>query len=152
MKIFLVLIVLVGATAASGCATRQESGALIGAVTGAVVGNQVGKGTGRVFATAAGAIIGGIVGSEIGRKLDEEDRRAAMEAEYAALEEEKLGGRHRWENPRSGHHGEVVMQREFNRDGLRCREYEHTIYIDGEPDVLRATSCRAEDGRWRTVG
>ncbi len=151
MKIFSILALVI-ALALAGCASRQESGALIGAVTGAIVGNQVGKGTGRVFATAAGAVIGGIVGSEIGRKLDEEDRRAAMEAEYAALEEEELGRRHEWENPRSGHRGEVVMQREFERDGRRCREYEHKIYIDGEPDILRGQSCRGDDGRWRSVG
>ncbi len=136
----------------AGCASNQESGALIGAVTGAIVGNQVGQGTGRVLATAAGAVVGGVVGSEIGRKMDEADRRRAAAAEYHALEEEPVGTGREWRNPESGHHGEVVVTREFRRDGRLCREYEHTIYIEGEPDVLSGTSCRGDDGRWRAIG
>jgi len=137
---------------AAGCASKEESGALVGAVTGAIVGNQFGDGTGRVLATAAGAVVGGIVGSEIGRKLDEADRRRASAAEYYALEEEDVGGARRWESPDSGHRGKVVVLDEYREDGRLCRDYEHTIYIDGEPDVLKGTSCRGEDGRWRSIG
>jgi len=137
---------------AAGCASNQESGALIGAVTGAIVGNQVGSGTGRAIATAAGAVVGGIVGSEIGRRMDEADRRHAAAAEYYALEEEEVGSSRDWRNPESGHHGEVVVKREYRRDGRLCRDYEHTIYIEGEPDVLTGTSCRGDDGKWRKIG
>jgi len=136
----------------ASCASRQESGAVIGAITGAIVGNQFGEGTGRALATAAGAVVGGIVGSEIGRKLDKADRRRAAAAEYYALEEEDVGSGRRWRNPESGHRGEVVVTREYRRKGRLCRDYEHTIYIDGEPDVLTGTSCRGEDGRWRSIG
>lgn len=136
----------------AGCASKQESGAVIGAVTGAIVGNQIGSGTGRVLATAAGAVVGGIVGSEIGRKLDEADRKRAAAAEYYALEEEEVGGARSWEGPDSGNRGKVVVTREYRRDGRLCRDYEHTIYIEGEPDVLTGTSCRGDDGRWRDIG
>lgn len=136
----------------AGCASNQESGAVIGAVTGAIVGNQFGQGTGRALATAAGAVVGGIVGSEIGRKLDEADRRRAAAAEYYALEEEEVGSSRGWRNPESGHRGEVVITREYRRNGQLCRDYEHTIYIEGEPDVLTGSSCRGEDGRWRSIG
>jgi surface antigen len=137
---------------AAGCASNQDSGAVIGAVTGAIVGNQVGSGTGRVLATAAGAVVGGIVGSEIGRRMDEADRRHAAAAEYYALEEEDVGSSRDWRNPESGHRGEVVVTREFRRNGRLCRDFEHTIYIEGEPDVIRGTSCRGDDGRWREIG
>ncbi len=153
VRIILIFSVAAALTlGASGCASRQESGAVIGAVTGAIVGNQVGSGTGRVLATAAGAVIGGIVGSEIGRSLDEADRQRAAAAEYYALEEERVGGKRRWESPDSGHSGEVVVTREFRRGGRLCREYEHTIYIEGEPDTIRGTSCKDSDGRWREIG
>ncbi len=145
-------LVAVLSVAVAGCASRQESGAVIGAVTGAIVGNQFGSGAGRALATAAGAVVGGIVGSEIGRKLDEADRRHAAAAEYYALEEEEVGSTRGWRNPESGHHGEVVIKREYRSEGRLCRDYEHTIYIDGEPDVLSGTSCRSEDGSWRSIG
>lgn len=137
---------------AAGCASNQESGALVGAATGAIIGNQFGSGAGRVLATAAGAVVGGIVGSEIGRKLDEADRQRAAAAEYYALEEEEVGRGREWRNPESGHRGEVVVKREYRRDGRLCRDFEHTIYIEGEPDVIRGTSCRGDDGRWREIG
>jgi len=136
----------------ASCSSRQESGAAIGALTGAIVGNQFGSGAGRALATAAGAVVGGIVGSEIGRKLDEADRRRAAAAEYYALERESVGSGRRWRNPESGHSGEVVIKREYRRSGRLCRDYEHTIYIDGEPDVLTGTSCRGDNGRWRSIG
>ncbi len=151
-KGIIVATVVLLSVGVAGCASQQESGAVIGAVTGAIVGNQFGSGTGRALATAAGAVVGGIVGSEIGRKLDEEDRRHAAAAEYYALEEEDVGNKRGWRNPESGHHGEVVVKREYRRDGRPCRDYEHTIYIDGEPDVLSGTSCRDDDGRWRSIG
>ncbi len=151
-KISVIAIAAVLSFSTVGCSSKQESGALIGAVTGAIVGNQVGAGTGRVLATAAGAVVGGIVGSEIGRSLDEADRQRAAAAEYYALEEEDVGGKRRWESEESGHRGEVVVTRESRRNGQLCREYEHTIYIDGEPDTIRGTSCKGEDGRWREIG
>lgn len=147
-----ITILVIMAVALAGCATRQESGALVGAVAGGILGNQIGKGTGRVLATAAGAVIGGIIGSEIGRSMDEADRRAAMEAEYYALEEEEIGSPRRWRNPRTGHHGEVVARREYTYNGMECREYTHTIYIDGEPDILRGKACKQPDGTWKAVG
>jgi surface antigen len=148
----ILLMVAMLAFGMASCASRQESGAVIGAVTGAVVGNQFGSGAGRALATAAGAVVGGIVGSEIGRKLDKADRRRAAAAEYYALEEEKVGSSRDWRSPDSGHRGEVVITREYRRNGRPCRDYEHTIYIDGEPDILTGTSCRGEDGRWRSTG
>jgi len=151
-KISVIAIAAVLSVSTVGCSSKQESGALIGAVTGAIVGNQVGAGTGRVLATAAGAVVGGIVGSEIGRSLDEADRQRAAAAEYYALEEEDIGGKRRWKSEESGHRGEVVVTREFRRNGRLCRDYEHTIYIDGEPDTIRGTSCKGEDGRWREIG
>jgi len=137
---------------AASCSSKEESGALIGAVTGALLGNQIGDSTGRILATAAGAVIGGIIGSEIGRKLDEADRKRAAAAEYYALEEKPVGSPIRWRNPESGHHGEVVARREYRKDGKLCRDFKHTIYIEGEPDTLSGTSCKGEDGRWRSTG
>lgn len=134
-----------------GGMTRQDSGTLIGAVSGGIIGNQFGSGAGRAVATAAGVIVGGIIGSEIGRALDEEDRRYAMEAEYYALEEAEVGQPRRWRNPKNGRYGQVTARKSYRHDGLNCREFEHTIYIDGRPETMRGKACRQPDGTWKQL-
>lgn len=130
--------------------SRQEGGTVIGAVAGGVIGNQFGSGSGRILATAAGAVVGGLIGSSIGKDLDEADRQAAIEAEYRALEYEEEA---RWRNEESGNYGYIKPRRSFRRSGADCREYEHTVYIEGEPDpqIMVGTACRNRDGTWEAV-
>jgi len=129
--------------------SRQEGGTVVGAVAGGIIGNQFGSGAGRALATVAGAVVGGVIGSEIGRDMDEADRRAALAAEYRALEEDE---EHRWRNEESGHHGYVKPRRSYREAGRVCREFEHTVYIDDEPQTMVGTACRQPDGTWRNVG
>lgn len=131
--------------------TRADTGLAVGAVAGGLLGNQVGRGNGRTLATVAGALVGGIVGHQIGRSLDERDRMLAREAEYEALEEGRSGVARSWRNPDSGRYGEVVPSRPYRRGSQDCRDYAHTVYIDGRPEVLRGTACRTRDGEWRSV-
>lgn len=156
MKSVLLIAALVGPMALAGCGpngfSKQDGGAVVGAVAGGVIGNQFGSGDGKVVATALGAVIGGIVGSEIGASLDEADRRAAAEAEYAALERGSSGVATPWRNPDSGHYGTVVPGQPFKRQSQDCRDYTHTIYIDGQPQTMRGAACRNSDGTWTNVG
>ena len=140
----------------SGCGqgglTKQDAGVGIGAIAGGVVGNQFGQGDGKLVATALGAVVGGIVGSEIGKSLDDNDRRLAQEAEFASLERGQSGVGQPWRNPDSGHYGMVVPGKPYKRAEQDCRDYTHTIYIDGKPQTMRGTACRNGDGTWRSVG
>ena len=131
--------------------TKADTGTVVGAVAGGIIGNQVGKGTGRVLATAAGAFVGGVVGHSIGRSMDDQDRMLAQQAEYEALERGQSGVSRPWRNPESGHYGEVVPSRAYRRAGNDCRDYTHTVYIDGRPQTMRGTACRNPDGTWRSV-
>lgn len=131
--------------------TKQDAGIGIGAVAGGVIGNQFGGGDGKVLTTALGAVVGGIVGSEIGRALDDNDRRAAAEAELSALERGQSGVAQPWRNPDSGHYGMVVPGKPYKRAAQDCRDYTHTIYINGQPQTMRGTACRNPDGTWRGV-
>jgi surface antigen len=145
--------VIAAGAALAGCdnMSHQDSGTLIGAVSGGIIGNQFGHGAGRAAATAAGVIVGGIIGSEIGRSLDEEDRRYATEAEYYALEDSEVGQPRAWRNPRSHHHGSVTARKAYRYGGMTCREFEHTIYIDGRPETMTGKACRQPDGTWKQV-
>lgn len=130
---------------------KADTGLAVGAIAGGILGNQVGKGTGRALATVAGAMVGGIVGHEIGRSLDEQDRMLAREAEFEALERGRSGVARSWRNPDNGRYGEVVPSRPYKRGPQDCRDYAHTVYMDGRPEVMRGTACRNGDGSWRAV-
>lgn len=149
MAVLTIAVALVGCSGPNGELTKSDAGLAIGAVAGGVIGNQFGKGQGKAVATAVGAVVGGIVGSEIGRSLDEADRRAASYAEYSALEQGQSGAATPWRNPDSGHYGMVVPGRPYKLGAQDCRDYTHTIYIDGQPQTMRGTACRNGDGTWR---
>ncbi|GBE44835.1 MAG TPA: glycine zipper 2TM domain-containing protein [Rhizobiales bacterium] len=147
----LATIVIPVALAACGPGRSAQSGTVLGAVAGGIIGSQVGSGDGRIAGAAVGAFLGGVVGNEIGRRMDEADRRAAMEAEYRALETGRAGIATPWRNPNSGLYGTVVPGRPYKAAGAHCRTYTHTIYINGRPETMNGRACRKPDGTWSKV-
>lgn len=137
----------------TGTGPRENTGTLLGAVTGAAIGSQFGGTAGsRVAAGVAGAAIGGLIGNRIGAALDDEDRRLAYEAQLAALETGRSGAPKSWRNPDSGRYGSIVPGPAYEQGGTQCRQFTHTIYIDGRPQTARGTACRNPDGSWTPVG
>lgn len=152
-QIFGALIVVPSLMA--GCTAtgpNETLGTVGGAVVGGVVGSQFGAGDGRVAATAIGTLAGGLIGQQFGRSLDENSRQRAVAAEYRALEYGVAGQPVAWRNPDTGHYGEVTPRPAYQVNGSDCREYVHTVYIDGRPQTARGTACRQPDGSWRPVG
>src|SRR5262245_43509753 len=150
--------VLVAATALAGCANdpyapNQSAGAMAGALTGGALGALLGgRGTGsRLAGAAIGAAAGGLLGSAIGASLDERDRQAAYAAEMQALESGAPGAPVGWRSDHTAYYGTVVPGPYYDRRGLRCREYSHTIYVGGRPEIARGTACRNPDGSWSPV-
>lgn len=136
----------------TGTGPRENTGTLVGALAGAAVGSQFGGSTGsRIAAGVAGAAIGGLIGNRIGAALDDEDRQRAYEAQLAALETGQPGAPVGWRNPDSGRYGSIVPGPQYDRRGSRCRDYTHTIYIDGKPQTARGAACRNPDGTWTPV-
>ncbi len=132
---------------------REGVGTFAGALTGAAIGSQFGGGTGeRVGAALAGAAIGGLIGNRIGAALDDEDKQRAYEAQMQALEQGPSGAPVAWRNPDSGRYGSIVPGPAYDQRGMRCRQYTHTIYIDGRPQSARGSACRNPDGSWTPVG
>ena len=134
-----------------GSGPKAGVGTVAGAVAGGVIGNQIGSGSGQVAATVIGAVVGGLIGHEIGAALDERDRERALAAEYQALEYGNSGAKVGWNNPDTGHYGEVVPGPAYESAGSQCRSYTHTIYVDGRPQTASGTACRRPDGTWQTV-
>ena len=127
----------------SAC-TNQQIGTTTGAVAGGLLGNKIGGGSGRYVATAAGALAGGLIGSSIGQRLDNNSRRAALGAQYNALEQ---GQPQTWQGS-NGTYGQIVPQQSYQVGSQNCRRYTHTIYIDGSPQDASGTACRNADGTW----
>jgi surface antigen len=132
-----------------GCETKEQTGTLFGAETGALVGSTFGRGPGGHFAgMLGGALIGGFIGNRIGKSMDDEDRRRAAEAQYAAFEN---GQRADWRNPNNGAYGYVEPRPIYYYQGMKCREFGQTIFINGKPETMVARACRGPDGVWREV-
>jgi surface antigen len=149
-----ILILAVPAMLLAGCSVdsgpKETSGAVIGGVAGGLLGSTVGHGNSRVAATMLGAALGAVVGGSVGRSLDEADREYAYRAANQALLD---GEEEAWENPQSGHRGRFVPRKSYyNAQRALCRDFEHTIWIEGEPEVVEGTACQLADGSWRVVG
>ena len=141
------------ATPETGQGAKENTGTLVGALAGSVIGSQFGGGTGeRIAAGLAGAAIGGLIGNRIGASMDDEDKQRAYAAQMSALERGRSGTAVAWKNPDSGRYGSVVPGPAYQSNGQQCRQYTHTIYINGRPEVARGTACRNPDGTWTAVG
>jgi surface antigen len=112
----------------------------------ALAGCQSWKGSGR---PVSGTVAGGIVGTDIGRDLSYSDQRIARDAEFRALEFGGTGQPVKW---RSGsNYGEVVPGARYRINTFDCRDYTHTISIEGKVQSARGTACRQPNGGWQTV-
>lgn len=147
------LVALTLAGCASDAGPREQNGAVTGAVAGGVLGALLGgRGPGsRVAGAAVGALAGGLLGGAIGASLDERDRRRAYAAEMQALEYGQDGAPVGWRGEQSGYYGTVVPGPYYETAGRRCRQYTHTIYVNGQPQAARGTACRNLDGSWTPV-
>jgi surface antigen len=137
-----------------GPGPRENTGTLLGAGTGALLGAAVaGGGTGsRLAGAAVGGLLGGLIGNRIGAALDDEDRRRAYAAQMQALEGGPSGAPVAWRNPDSGRYGSVVPGPAYQDAQFgQCRQYTHTIYMDGRPQTARGAACRNPDGTWTPV-
>ena len=161
MRPIKVLVLALAAATVAGCAAdpysstpRQDSGVMTGALLGGVLGAAAGgRGAGnRLAGAAVGAVAGGLIGGAIGASMDEEDRRMAYAAEMQALESGAPGAAVGWRSQRTAYYGSVVPGPYYESGGRRCRQFTHTVFVNGRPETARGTACRAPDGRWVAVG
>jgi surface antigen len=125
----------------------------IGGLGGATAGGLIAAGLGASPAAVAGSVIlGGLVGGAIGNRMDAADRREADETAARALETAPSGNTATWQNPDSGHSGTFTPTRTYQTSsGQYCREFQQTIYIDGEEHRAYGTACRQPDGSWQIM-
>jgi surface antigen len=154
MKIKVLAVLAAASPWLLGCAMdagpKEQTGAVVGGVAGGLLGNTVGHGSGRAAATVLGAALGAVVGGSVGRSLDDQDRERAY---FAAQQSLTADEEEDWENPETGHRGKFVPRKTYyNAQRSLCRDFEHTIWVDGQPEVIDGTACQLADGTWRVVG
>jgi surface antigen len=126
----------------SGCgAPRPKMSAAADATISAYAGPRTGN-------PLLDALAGGLVGGAIGVGFSMGDRRAALEAEYKALEYTRSGGKVTWEGKTSGLHGEVTAGQPYQVGSQNCRQYSDTVYAGSVARTAKGTACRNPDGSW----
>ena len=94
------------------------------------------------------AMAGGLIGRSLGTGIDASERRRALEAEYRALEYMPAGEGVNWGRAGESPHGEVVAGSPYRVGSQDCRQYTHTIHVDGQSRTARGAACRNGDGSW----
>lgn len=129
---------------------KETLGTLAGAAIGGLLGSKIGGGKGAMAAIAAGTLAGAWAGSEIGKSLDKADKQYAQRTTQDALEYNKVQQTSTWRNPDSGNSGTVTPVNTYRTsEGADCREFETSIYVDGEQAKGTGTACRQSDGTWK---
>ena len=125
-------------------------GTLAGAAIGGLVGSQFGGGTGNKIAIGAGVVAGGFLGNKIGSALDCKDQQYHYDTTQNALETQKTGQTSTWANPDSGHSGAITPTKTYSAaDGMPCRDFTQTIYVEGKYEEVKGSACRQPDGTWK---
>jgi surface antigen len=138
---------LVACLTIGGCATKQQSGAVIGAGAGALAGSAIARGH------ASGAIVGGmlgaLLGSEVGRQMDAADQAQLTRVLEAAPTHQPTA----WVNPDSGNSYRVTPVRTYTQasSGAPCREFRMFGDVGAREQEIYGTACRQPDGSWRIV-
>ncbi|MGQ3675634.1 hypothetical protein ACT6QH_09095 [Xanthobacter sp. TB0139] len=128
---FLALVTLLSG-ALSGCATSGGPG-----------------GAGQMPAMPS-TVSGGFLSGALGEGLDAADRQRGYDAELSALETGGPGYPIGWKGE-SGARGTVIAGPAYRRPGFQnCRDYSHTIYVKGRPQIARGAACKT-DGHWQAV-
>src|SRR5262245_40290980 len=140
------------ATPETGQDAKENTGTAVGAIAGGLLGSTIGGNLGtKIAAGVAGAAIGGLIGNRIGAAMDDEDKRRAYAAQMQALESGRSGAPVTWKNPDTGRYGAIVPGPAYQQANGTCRQYTHTIYIDGTPQTARGAACRNPDGTWTPI-
>ena len=116
--------------------TAMEVG---GGLLGAVICNQLFEGHGSRDGWTAACGIGGFL---LAKSFTQQGQQA--------LEQNKVGQSTSWVDPDNGQRVSMTPTRTFRDQNNRpCRDYESTVTMDGQPEVVTGTACRQDDGSWR---
>ncbi len=83
----------------------------------------------------------GVIAGTLGASLSEQDRQTAFNTQEAALDS---GQKKSWKG-QNGAFGFI----EPGAENGGCRDYTHTVFIDGRAKNGKGNACRLADGGWK---
>ena len=89
----------------------------------------------------------GAVAGPVGRQLTEQDRLIAGKAQFSAVSE---GKRKSWRG-KAGSFGYIEPGAISSGVSGKCREYSHTVYLNGRPKTAKGSACETNPGNWSVV-
>ena len=144
------LVGLVSLPLISGCATKMETGAVVGALTGGAMAYGLGQDSSKKeLWTVLGIGLGAMIGQNIGKQLDERDRYLMAQTFEHTMEKAPTNSTGQWQNPDTGHGGTITPTNTIVTNGTPCREFTQVVYIGGNPESAHGTACRQADGSWK---
>jgi surface antigen len=134
MRRAVVLMLALGSPVLAGCSDASSGGA----------GPSVAAAPSQPAPPSAptGTAFGAVLGGPIGASLSDADRKAAWEAQVAAL---GSGQRRSWR----GSNGVFGLVEPGPDLGGGCRAYSQTVYVGGRPNRDRGVGCKQPDGSWK---
>ena len=142
VRVAVVLTLLLPTGCTTNAGPNESAGTLIGGATGAVLGSQFGKGNGQLIAVGIGALLGAHVGGAIGQKMDAVDQQLAAKTTQRTLENVPDNSAVTWKNPNNNHRGQIVVTNTTEDSSKVCRDYVHTVVIDGQEEKVHGRACR----------
>ena len=127
---------LLATATVSGCTTTSGGKTTAGGIVP----------TGSGAAVYITALQGGLVSRNSAAQLSKADMQRALEAEYRALEAAPGGQPVVWQG--KGVTGSVVAAAPYQVGSQNCRQYSHTLIVDGREAATRGAACRNADGAW----
>lgn len=147
MKKGILLMVLILALVAGGCANKAQTGAATGATAGALIGALTSKNklTGAAIGAGAGLLLGYVIGNE----WDKSDNQKLNHT----LENQPSGQTSTWTNPDTGRYYAATPEPAYTgSDNRTYRDvYIETTDADGKPQKVKAKAYRNPDGTWQLV-
>ena len=128
---------LLATATVSGCTTTSGGKGVAGGVLPS------GSRDAAVYITA---LQGGLVSRNAATELSKADMQRALEAEYRALEAAPGGQPVVWQG--KGVSGSVVAAAPYQVGSQNCRQYSHTLTVEGRDTTTRGAACRNADGAW----
>lgn len=138
--LFLVFLLLLG------CATRRQTGAVIGAAAGGALGELIDdEGEEGLI---IGALAGGLLGYAIGDYMDRRDRRQLERT----LEKTPDDRTRSWTNKSTGRDIAVTPTDTFtNEQGRPCRAFELEFETSETTKQADGVACQRPNGEWEIV-
>ena len=81
--------------------------------------------------------------------MTDEDRDMLRAAVFRTLDRTPEGTTVRWENQKTGAHGDLTPRASFDRAGQSCRDLEVANSARGHDNRVVLTLCKQPDGEWK---